>query len=256
MIGSYGQSGHQGQIVRAFLAGKSKRLALTTPMHGGTRRHRYSTDGQSLYVWGNLVAERRGRGVYITDAGWLTMLTKNVLNEVLEQMGVATRIYSKRGKWRIWNYETKLEQDWPGGAVVAGGRVRLLRERGRPGIVFPGYERRRRWRPPPPPPPPKPGLAGQRTLFNPKHRYNLHTPAERKEASKLFRRVYGIAYRQLQRRDWIGAAKSSGIMWGLVHAARIERPPLTRLVRSWYAAIEEIIRVAKGAGAPDFWTRR
>jgi len=327
MIATQNRSGMQTEIVRAFLAGRKKSLGTGVALSGGYGT-RYKTDGKNLLVWGNLVAERRRGAVLITDAGWLTLLTRNVLNEVIEQFGSPTRIYSKRGKWRIWNYETKKEVDWTGSAVVKGGKVKLLPEARRHGIVFGGYERRRRWTPPPPPPPPKPGLAGQRTLFNPKSRgytiekfdattvrilgrgtqmdgvdktlrraglkvvtvyksglwtiiahettldkvkqalggyktlfnpkvrLNLHLPVERAQASKLFRRVYGIAYRAIQQRRWNLAAVKYGVMWGLWHAAAIERPPLMRLVRSWYTAIKEIERVAKAAGAPNFWTVR
>lgn len=252
MIATQNRAAMQGQIVRAFLAGKKKSLGTGQRMGGGYGT-RYTTDGTTLRVWGNVVSERRRGAVHITDAGWLTLLTRNVLNEIMEQLGVKVRIYTKRGKWRIWNYETKQEQDWQGRAVIKGGAVRILPERGRPGIVFPGYTRRTR--PvryiPLPPGPPKP-----RMLFNLKARANLHAVAERTKASKLFRRVYGIAYNAINRRNWTLAVMKYGVMWGLWHAASIERPPLTKLVRSWYGAIKEIERHAKVAGAPDFWTRR
>jgi hypothetical protein len=155
----------QPEIVRAFLAGRSKRMALTTPMHGGTKRHRYSTDGKSLYVWGNEVARRIRGAVYITDAGWRTNLTSNVLNEILDQVGASTRIYSKRKKWRVWNFDNRSEEDWTGHAVIKSGRVRLLPEETSHVTVFGGYTRRSRPRrislPPEPPRPPEP-----RMLFN------------------------------------------------------------------------------------------
>jgi len=413
MIATQNKGSMQTEAVRAFLAGRKRSLGTGHRMAigGGTGGYgtRYKTDGKTLWVWGNEVATRTRGAVRITDAGWLTLLTRNVLNEVLEQLGATTRIYSKRGMWRIWNYETKKEQVWHGGAVIKGGRVRPLTERGRPGIVFSGYTRRSRPGRYVPPPPQKPearmlfnpplkwdikaggdqfasyrdftvqmgrrahsgrywwwifrkgdnnpidtgvadssaaaraaaekklsrhvertlfnpvekwprgkiitwivdspvrgranwrwavvdsrlnkelarGMAvskkdaierGRRSyedlfqaqigvkrlsspskgrmLFNPKVRLNLHLPVERAKASKLFRRVYGIAYRQLRRRDWLGTSRSYGILTGLAHAAGIERPPLTKLVRSWNAAISEIVRVAKGASSPDFWTRR
>ncbi|MFO0701774.1 MAG: hypothetical protein U0236_21345 [Nitrospira sp.] len=235
----------QREIVQAFLAHRSKRMGLTTPMHGGTRRHRYSTDGESLYVWGNEVAYHRPpRTVGIVDAGWRTLLTRNVLNEVLSQLGLGSRIWTRRGKWVIDG------QEWTGSAVIRDGRLTIGLPEAAPRSQFSGYTRRSRPKRYVPPPP------EARMLFNSrprrKVRFNMHTQKERAEASKLFHRVYAIAYRAIQQKNWMLFAEKYGIMWGLWHAASIERPPLTRLVNAWYKAIDEIKRLAVSSGYARF----
>jgi hypothetical protein len=83
-------------VVSAFLAGKSRRLGRSPEMAGA----RYQTDGQKLLVWGNLVAHKVSGGVRIRDAGYRTLLTKNVLNEILSQLGRG-RIFQKGGAWYL-----------------------------------------------------------------------------------------------------------------------------------------------------------
>jgi hypothetical protein len=108
-------SGAQDEIVRAWYRGRSKKIALTTPMGGGTKRHRYSTDGTSLWVWGNLVAKKVGPSMaVITDANWQTLLTRNVLNEVLSVMGVGHHLRQEKGDWYMGH---KL-RPWQGGALI------------------------------------------------------------------------------------------------------------------------------------------
>jgi hypothetical protein len=156
----------QPQIVKAFLAGRKRRLGHARRMEPGggvgDRGIRYETDGKTLWVWGNEVARRVRNAVYITDAGWMTLLTRNVLNEVLEQVGASTRIYSDRRKWKLWDYQTHQKVDWPGRAVIKGGKVRLLSASERHSTVYEyGPRRGRTIYIPPPPEPPKP-----RMLFN------------------------------------------------------------------------------------------
>lgn len=318
----------QTEIVRAFLSGNKKSLGTGRRMEigggVGDRGTRYKTDGKTLWVWGNMVASRTSGGIYITDAGWLTNLTRNVLNEILKQRGTATSVSTVRGKWKIWNYETQQTQDWTGEALIRGnGQVKLYDERGRPGIVFSGYTRRKRYVPPPPPPPPPPEPPKPRMLFNAgkqpkpswwswaegrlrhdsgsmkkkidfvvreyrrsfgpetgdvrtrlwgiasraskfiekygkninprsrrKVRVNMHTQKERAVASKLFHRVYAIAYRAIQQKNWMLFAEKYGVMWGMWHAASLEIPRQTRLINSWSKAIDEIKNVAKTSGYP------
>ena len=47
-----------------------------------------STDGQSLFLHGNKIAEWREDGLYVTNAGWATNVTKERLNAV---QGVSVR---------------------------------------------------------------------------------------------------------------------------------------------------------------------
>lgn len=76
-------------IVSAFLGGQSRRIGA-----------RYATSGGELRVWGNLVASKVPGGIRIRDAGYRTLLTKNVLNEILDQLKRG-RIYQKGGSWYV-----------------------------------------------------------------------------------------------------------------------------------------------------------
>ncbi|MDD5305589.1 MAG: hypothetical protein PHS14_21020, partial [Elusimicrobia bacterium] len=104
------------QIVGAFLAGRAKRIGP-----------RYWTDGQLLRVWGNLVAKKVPGGVDIMDAGYRTLLTKNVLNTVLRHLGHDS-IWQQARRWYISTPQGKVE--WPGewtiptGGAAANPRVR------------------------------------------------------------------------------------------------------------------------------------
>lgn len=107
-------------IVSAFMAGKSKRFG-TSPQMPGTR---YVTDGQQLKVWGHVVAEKVPGGIRLTDAGYQTLLTKNVLNTVLDALGYS-RISQMRHRWYIGSKE------WPGEAVIPRGALANRRRRAR-----------------------------------------------------------------------------------------------------------------------------
>lgn len=54
------------------------------------------TDGRSLWLYDNKIAERRADGLWITNAGWQSMTTKERLNGL---RGVS--IQSKRGEWYL-----------------------------------------------------------------------------------------------------------------------------------------------------------
>jgi len=108
-------------IVSAFFDRQARRIG-----------ERYSTDGQALRVWGNLVAEWRPEGLYITDAGWRTMLTRNVLNQILVEAFRRGRpsgqIYQKKFGWYfepITHPEGRRLKPipWTGGMVVGTSSV-------------------------------------------------------------------------------------------------------------------------------------
>lgn len=99
------------EIVGAWLQGMSKSA-------GGRR---YRTDGTSLWVWGNLVAKKEPEGFFITDAGYQTLLTKNVLNEVLNQLG-AGHISQKDFAWFLSTQQG--DTKWGGSALITkSGKV-------------------------------------------------------------------------------------------------------------------------------------
>lgn len=98
------------QIVSAFLRGQPKRIGA-----------RYWTDGRLLRVWGNLVAEKMNGRVRLRDAGYQTVLTKNVLNEVLDQLKSNARIFQSKHRWYIGWPDGKAQ--WPGEWVMAWPRA-------------------------------------------------------------------------------------------------------------------------------------
>lgn len=115
------------RIVRSFLDGRSDRIGK-----------RYWTDGRLLRVWGNLVAEKVNGGVRLRDAGYQTLLTKNVLNELLWALG-AGKIQQKAHEWYIvhrgesvpWTGEVTIRRDY---AVTRNpGRRRKRRQHSRNG---------------------------------------------------------------------------------------------------------------------------
>jgi hypothetical protein len=55
-------------VIQSFLEGKKK------------KQGNGQTDGRSLYLFGNLIAEHRTDGLYVTNAGWPTRTTNKWLN--------------------------------------------------------------------------------------------------------------------------------------------------------------------------------
>jgi hypothetical protein len=106
-------------VVSAFLAGRSAR-AEHTP-----RGVRYFTDGHVVEQWGNVVARKVEGGVQITDAGWRSSTTKQLLNSILDMMGANWRIYQEKFEWNLWNYVTREKRPWNGTAIIRkeGGSV-------------------------------------------------------------------------------------------------------------------------------------
>lgn len=107
---------HQ-EIVRAFFEGRKRSIS------------NFATDGVRLFVHGNLVAEKRDAGLYITDAGWQTQLTKNMLNEVMYQgfgaYGLEGGLIWQAKGWWVSPFDpvsglpvTELKTKWPGEAIL------------------------------------------------------------------------------------------------------------------------------------------
>jgi hypothetical protein len=54
------------------------------------------TDGQSLWLFGNKIAEKRADGLYITNAGWFSATTKERLNAL-----PSVSIYQAKKEWYL-----------------------------------------------------------------------------------------------------------------------------------------------------------
>jgi len=82
------------QVVSAFMQGGAKKVSNT------------QTDGRSLWLFGNKIAEHREDGLYITNCGWMSKTTKERLNGI-----DGVRINQSKGKWYLngveWDGEWK-----------------------------------------------------------------------------------------------------------------------------------------------------
>jgi len=81
-------------VASAFMQGRAKKVSNT------------QTDGKSLWLFGNKIAEHREDGLYITNCGWKTKTTKERLNAI-----DGVRIHQKNYVWYLneeeWNGEWK-----------------------------------------------------------------------------------------------------------------------------------------------------
>ncbi len=57
-------------VIEAFIQGKKK------------KQGNGQTDGQSLFLFGNMIAQHRSDGLYVTNAGWPTRTTNRWLNQL------------------------------------------------------------------------------------------------------------------------------------------------------------------------------
>lgn len=83
-------------VVKAFLAGESKKVANT------------STDGETLFLYGNKIATNIKNAIRIFDGGFQTTTTKERLNALIQTMNrsgkyetIADGIYQKDFTWYI-----------------------------------------------------------------------------------------------------------------------------------------------------------
>lgn len=116
------------RIVIAFLEGRSAREGRRPDYKAGNR---YFTDGKKILQWGNLVAEKTGpRTIRITDAGWKSVTTKALLNEILRRVGANAHISQAGFQWyiggKVWRGEAVISLD--GGSVEANRTHRQRRK--------------------------------------------------------------------------------------------------------------------------------
>lgn len=76
------------QITDAFLNGRSKKVGANSV-----------TDGKSMYLFGNKIAEWREDGLWITNCGWQTPTTKDRLNSIGAYLNFG--IYQRNHKWYL-----------------------------------------------------------------------------------------------------------------------------------------------------------
>lgn len=72
------------QIVSAFIAGNELKVSNS------------KTDGKCLFLHGHKIAEKRADGLYITNAGWASNVTKERLNGLPD-----VSISQKNWKWYL-----------------------------------------------------------------------------------------------------------------------------------------------------------
>ena len=73
------------KIMSAFLRGEKA---------SAQRTH---TDGHSVWLHGNLIAERGTTKTWFTLAGWPTVTTRDRINGLLELRGSDSRVFQKNG---------------------------------------------------------------------------------------------------------------------------------------------------------------
>jgi hypothetical protein len=98
-------------VVSAFVQHRTARA-------GGKR---YFTDGTVLEVWGNVVARWLPEGIRISDCGWKTNLTKQMLNAILNAVGSPWSIGQKKFAWYLAKYSAdgkEEKKDWKGEALI------------------------------------------------------------------------------------------------------------------------------------------
>ena len=87
--------------VDAFIAGRTFNGSNTTV----STAHLIDGFNVSMYLHGNLIAERTGSSMRIRDAGWQSNTTKERLNGLLDTLALP-RIYQKDFAWYIGDGET------------------------------------------------------------------------------------------------------------------------------------------------------
>ena len=73
------------KIMSAFLKGEKASAQRT------------NTDGRSVWLHGNLIAERGTTKTWFTLAGWPTVTTRDRINGLLELSGSDSRVFQKNG---------------------------------------------------------------------------------------------------------------------------------------------------------------
>ena len=71
------------KIANAFINGESLKIKNT------------ETDGQSVWLHGNMIANKTGNGLQISMAGWPTVTTRERLNGICQAMGKNLRIVQR-----------------------------------------------------------------------------------------------------------------------------------------------------------------
>lgn len=76
------------------------------------KEHNTETDGMSLFLWGNKIAEHRVGGLYITNCGYFTQTTANRLRQI---PGVDLKTRRKSDEWTLNG------EPWDGGWIQISG---------------------------------------------------------------------------------------------------------------------------------------
>ena len=85
------------KIMSAFLKGEKASAQRT------------NTDGRSVWLHGNLIAERGTTKTWFSLAGWPTVTTRDRVNGLLQLSGSDYRVFQKNGTQFLTNGETVRE---------------------------------------------------------------------------------------------------------------------------------------------------
>jgi hypothetical protein len=224
--------------VTAFFKGKKAKAGYTA------RGARYTTDGVTLRIWGNVVASKEGDEVHIGDAQWRSVITKQMLNAILLEahrrspMQGFRQIHQKRHVWYVG------DQRWMGGATIDMRTGSVALHDGRHPYVVPAreeireMERRERGHP----------RLTQTSLFDENRRYrrNLHTKRERGGAVRLIGSWLRRGLRAAKKKDRPGTARAYGALEAIRTVALAERPRATLVARIAQEAMSAVRRAFRG----------
>lgn len=83
------------------MARKTTRIVINAFLNGNKlTTFNTTTDGNSLYLFGNKIAEKRKDGIYISNAGWFSATTKERLNGLPN-----VKVSEKNKVWYLNNKE-------------------------------------------------------------------------------------------------------------------------------------------------------
>jgi hypothetical protein len=101
------------KITASFMEGKSKSLSNT------------KTDGKSLWLFNNKIAEHKDDGLYITNCGWFSRTTKERLNGLTD-----VDISQSKGKWYLNGKE------WDGDWIKVNSNNPPIVDESKIGVMF------------------------------------------------------------------------------------------------------------------------
>lgn len=235
--------------VSAFFDRRSRRVA------GG----RYTTDGSVLRIWGNTVAFWDNGNIVLTNAGWRSVITKQMLNAVLaeaQSRGVTSvryAIWSERGDWILCDTENRMCVPWTNGMKLTSTGITLARrEVWRPYTDLAREIRRAHYRPragrplPPARPAPYTPPTTTPTLFNRRRTRRTGRYQEARAEAWLYGRVAPLGKRRKVKSHRVKILRKKKFRMNL-HTAREVAVAMSDLKDKWRRVVNALVSGNKRA---------